>query len=86
MPLTYPLQGAPFEVKSARSVILLLLAWSHYLLGLAVARMTPEGPGGCEFTELVAYHLVIHQNGHMLSSVVNGDRQADHVRQDHGSS
>lgn len=48
--------------------------------------MAPEGPGGREFTKLVANHLVIDQDGHMLASIVNGYRQSNHVRQDHGTS
>ncbi len=44
-----------------------------YLLGLAVAGMTPEGPGLRKFAEFVSNHLIIDQNRYVLPSVMYGD-------------
>src|SRR5512139_1454373 len=50
-----------------------------------VARVTPEGTRRGEFAELVADHVLGHEHGDVLLAVVHGNRQADHVRQDHGA-
>src|SRR5512133_1776268 len=50
-----------------------------------VARVTPEGARRGEFAELVADHVLGHEHRDVLLAVVHGNRQADHVRQDHGA-
>jgi len=47
--------------------------------------MTFEGPSGSEFTELVTDHVLVHQNGNMLTTVMYGNGQTNHLRHDHGT-
>src|SRR5581483_8139049 len=46
--------------------------------------MAAEVPGRRELAELVADHLLRHEHGHVLAAVVDGDRVADHLREDRG--
>src|SRR5262245_8764350 len=49
---------------------------------LLVAGVTVEGPRRCEFAELVTDHVLRDEHGHELATVVNGERQADRLRED----
>src|SRR5579863_2758740 len=44
--------------------------------------MSVERAGGRELAELVTDHVLAHQNGDMLVTVVDAERQADELRQD----
>jgi len=44
-----------------------------YLLGLAIAGMTPEGPGLRKFTEFMSNHLIIDQDRYVLPAVMYGN-------------
>ncbi len=44
--------------------------------------MASEGPGGSELAQLVADHFFSDIDRHMLSAVVDGNRVADHFRED----
>src|SRR5256884_7283983 len=44
--------------------------------------MAAERARRCELAELVADHLLRDEDGHMLAAVVDGDRVADHLRED----
>src|SRR5262245_51582957 len=50
------------------------------LLGRGVAL---ENPRRRELAELVADHVLGDEHRHVLAAVVHGDRESDHVRQDH---
>src|SRR5690606_5155801 len=50
---------------------------------LLVAAMTLEGPGDGELAELVAHHVLVDQHRNVVAAVVDGDREAHHLRQDH---
>ena len=52
------------------------------VLRSAVAGVAPEGPGGGELAELVPDHLLGHEDGHVLASVVDRDGVPDHLRED----
>jgi len=42
------------------------------------------GPGQREFAQLMADHILCHQDRNVLTTVVNGNRQANHFWQYHG--
>src|SRR5437868_3027233 len=44
--------------------------------------MSTECARRCELAELVADHLLRDEDGHVLTAVVDGDRVADHLRED----
>src|SRR6476646_9459395 len=46
--------------------------------------MAAEGPRRCKLAQLVAHHLRGDEHGHVLTTVVDGDRVPDHVREDGG--
>src|SRR5690606_11555710 len=54
------------------------------LLRLLVAAVTLEGPGDSEFAELVADHVLVDENRHMVLAVVHSDGESHHFRQGHG--
>jgi hypothetical protein len=43
--------------------------------------MTPKGAGGRELAELVANHLLAHEDWHVLPAVMDGDGVANHARE-----
>src|SRR5690242_11563483 len=45
--------------------------------------MALEGAGHRELAELVPDHVLVDEHRHVLATVVDGDGQADHFRQDH---
>src|SRR5690606_7707436 len=51
-------------------------------LGLLVRRVTEEGARRRELAELVAHHVLRHQDRQELLAVVNTERQADELRHD----
>src|SRR6516165_5983089 len=51
-------------------------------LRLPVARVSAEDAGRREFAELVSDHLLAHEHGHVLASVVDGDRVSHHLGED----
>src|ERR1700744_5355708 len=65
------------DSRTPRTIALVSIVCS-LALGLLVGRVTLEGPRQREFAD----HLVGHVHGHVLLAVVDGDRQADEVRQD----
>jgi hypothetical protein len=56
---------------------------SFALLGLAVTSVTSVGTGYRKLSEFVANHVFRNKYWHMLATVVNRDRQANHIRQNH---
>jgi len=48
--------------------------------------MTPIGTGQRELTELMPNHILRDKNWYMLTAVVDCNRQADHLWQDHRAS
>src|SRR5574343_946847 len=58
---------------------------SLFLLDFFVRRVTLEGAGQREFTQLVADHLVGDIDRHVLLAVVHGDGQTDELGQNHGA-
>src|SRR6202007_478059 len=48
----------------------------------AATRVTLEDPGHRELAELVAHHRLGDVDGDVLLSIVDGDRQSDHLRRD----
>src|SRR6478735_5093953 len=62
------------------SVVTANLALLH--LRLAVAGVAAEQPRRRELAELVPDHLLGHEDRHVLAPVVDGDRVADHLRED----
>src|SRR5919109_4938828 len=44
--------------------------------------MSAEGARGCELAQLVPHHLLRDEHGHVLAAVVDGNRVADHLRED----
>src|SRR5262245_44311641 len=78
-----PRRHAWRELRAWRSVAetcIVLLRDRLDLLGRGVAL---ENPGRRELAELVADHVLGDEHRHVLAAVVHGDREADHVRQDH---
>src|SRR5207248_3474871 len=59
-------------------------AWPLALLHLRrlVAGVAAERPRGGELAELVPDHLLRDEDRHVLAAVVDGDRVADHLRED----
>src|SRR5437868_234427 len=51
-------------------------------LRLAVAGVTLEGARRRELAQFVADHLLGHEHGDVLAAIVDGDRVADHLRED----
>ena len=47
--------------------------------------MTLVGARRRELTQLVSYHVVTDQNRNVLATVMNGKRQPNHFREDHGT-
>jgi hypothetical protein len=45
--------------------------------------MTSEGPGYRKFTKFLANHVLRYQYGYMLTAVVDGNRQSNHIGQHH---
>src|SRR5699024_8034347 len=62
--------------------------FSTSLLGIGglAAGVAPEGAGGNELTQLVAYHILSDINRHMLPAVVDSDGMTDKGGEDGGSS
>src|SRR6202012_1845080 len=64
-------------------------SWDGLLISAAprllVGRVTAEGAGRREFTELVTDHVLIHLHGQELVAVVDPKGQADELRQDRGT-
>src|SRR5207245_6380496 len=50
-----------------------------------VSDMTAESPRGRELAKLVADHRLGDKHRNVLAAVVNGDRVAEHLRNDHGA-
>jgi hypothetical protein len=48
--------------------------------------MAMVGSCGRKFAQLVTDHILGDVHGYKFFSIVNGERQADHVRNDHGPS
>ena len=46
--------------------------------------MAPEGPGGCEFAQLMSNHILGDINRHVLAPVVHGDGVSDEIRENRG--
>src|SRR3954468_23708992 len=66
------------------TLCLLLTAPASAAATLPVVLHVPAvGAGRCELPELVADHRVGHEDGNVLAAVVDGDRVADHGRNDH---
>src|SRR5690625_7564786 len=51
------------------------------LPGLAVTAVTPESSGWRKLAQLVPHHVLVDQDRHVLSSVMHGNSQADHLGQ-----
>src|SRR5512145_587836 len=69
---------APLTIAVVSIVLTLLLGHG----GLLVRRVALEGPRQREFAELVTDHVFVDVHRHVLLAVVDGDRQADELRQD----
>src|SRR5690606_448893 len=52
-------------------------------LGFFVSHMPAIGAGSSELAEFVADHVFVHENRDMLATVMHGDGQTDHLRQNH---
>src|SRR5689334_22245330 len=52
-------------------------------LDLLVARVRLERARRSELAELVAHHVFADQHGHVLATVVDSDRETDHLRHHH---
>ena len=52
---------------------------------LLVGRVAVVGTGRRELSELVAHHVLRDEDRQELAPVVNGDREAHHLREDHGA-
>jgi len=53
------------------------------LLGLAVTSVTSVGTGYRKLSEFVTDHVFRNEYRHVLATIVNRDRQANHIRQNH---
>src|SRR3712207_9567899 len=59
-----------------------LSTWSAAPGPAVVLHVPAEGAGGGELAELVPDHRLGHEDRHVLAAVVDGDRVAEHVRDD----
>src|ERR687889_2305385 len=59
-----------------------LSTWSAAPGPAVVLHVPTEGAGGGELAELVPDHRLGHEDRHVLAAVVDGDRVAEHVRDD----
>ena len=59
------------------------MTYSLVLLRFPVTGVTSESSRYRKLAEFVADHVFRYQHGYMLTAVVNGDSQADHVGQNH---
>src|SRR5688572_9970313 len=70
------------EMRALRRIAFASMVIS-LLARLLVAAVTLEGPGEREFAELVSDHVLVDQNRDVVLAVMDGQREADHLRQDH---
>src|SRR5688572_6889631 len=73
------------EMRAARRMALasIVLTPLRRLGGLLVARVALERARHRELAELVPDHVLVDEHRHVLATVVDGDRETDHVRHDH---
>src|SRR5918995_4921924 len=71
------------EMRAWRNMAETCIALLRSRLDLLGRRVTLENPRRRELAQLVADHVLGDEHRHVLAPVVHGDRQPDHVRQDH---
>ena len=73
MPRTWSATRRTFCAEILAPLNLAVAFMVLYLLGLAVAGMTSEGPGLRKLTEFMSNHLIIDQDRYVLPAVMYGN-------------
>ena len=76
------LGGRVADVFGSGLTVTFIAFWTAFSFLPAV---TPEGPGGGEFAELVPHHRLGDEDRDVLAAVVDGDGVPDHLGDDGGA-